>query len=126
RVGTVIPTDPQPARTTMPLTLTGARSELGRLLAQHKTRGAVHINVAGQQANTLLHDGHAWKDFARSARAGLQRAMRSEAGLLVHASCAFVLADPPKDPLRSLAQTIVELEQRVLSGPVPAVVVRLG
>lgn len=111
----------------MPLTITGAQSELGRLLAQHKTRARVHINLAGQQANTLLHDGHAWKDFARSARAGLQRAMRNtDAGLLVHASCAFVLADPPKDPLRSLAQTIVELEQQVLSGPVPAVVLRLG
>lgn len=110
----------------MPLTITGAQSELGRLLAQHKTRSRVHINLAGQPANTLLHDGHAWKDFARSARAGLQRAMRTDAGLLVHASCAFVLADPPKDPLRSLAQTIVELEQQALSGPVPAVVLRLG
>jgi nucleoside-diphosphate-sugar epimerase len=110
----------------MPLTITGAQSELGRLLSPHKTRAKVHINLAGQQANTLLHDGHAWKDFARSARAGLQRAMRTDAGLLVHASCAFVLADPARDPLHSLAQTIVELEQQVLSGPVPAVVVRLG
>ncbi len=110
----------------MTLTITGATTELGRLLAPHKARAQVHVNVAGQQANTLLHDGHAWKDFARSARAGLQRAMRADAGLLVHASCAFVLANPPKDPLRSLAQTIVELEQQALSGPVPAVVVRLG
>ncbi len=110
----------------MPLTITGVQSELGRLLAQHRTRSAVHINIAGQQANTLLHDGHAWKDFARAARAGLQRAMRTDAGLLVHASCAFVLAEPPKDPLRSMAQTIVELEQQVLSCPVPAVVLRLG
>ena len=52
--------------------------------------------------------------------------MRADASVLVHASCAFVLAEPPKDPLRSLAQTIVELEQKVLSGPMPAVVVRLG
>lgn len=110
----------------MTLTITGATTELGRLLAQRTARANVHINVAGQQANTLLHDGHAWKDFARSARAGLQRAMRTDAGLLVHASCAFVLADPPKDPLRSLAQTIVALEREALSGPVPAVVLRLG
>ena len=110
----------------MTLTITGATTELGRLLAQHKTRADIHVNVAGQQANTLLHDGHAWKDFARSARAGLQRAMRTDAALLVHASCAFVLAEPAKDPLRSLAQTIIELEQQALSGPVPAVVVRLG
>lgn len=110
----------------MTLTITGAQSELGRLLAPHKTRKRVHINVAGQQANTLLHDGHAWKDFARAARAGLKRALRTDAGVLVHASCAFVLAQPAKDPLRSLAQTIVELEQEALAGPVPAVVVRLG
>lgn len=110
----------------MPLTVTGATTELGRLLTQHTTRAPVHVNLAGQQANTLLHDGHAWKDFARSARAGLQRAMRTDAAVLVHASCAFVLADPPRDPLRSLAQTIVELEQQAMSGPVPAVVVRLG
>jgi hypothetical protein len=110
----------------MTLTITGANTELGRLLAQHKTRANVHINVAGQQANTLLHDGHAWKDFARAARAGLQRAMGSDATLLVHASCAFVLAAPPKDPLRSLAQVVIELEQQALAGPVPAVVLRLG
>jgi len=110
----------------MTLTISGARSELGRLLARQSTRANVHINVFGQQANTLLHDGHAWKDFARSALAGTRRAMRTEANLLVHASFAFVLADPPKDPLRSLAQTILECEQMVLSGPVPAVVVRLG
>ncbi len=110
----------------MTLTITGATTELGRLLAQRTTRADIHVNLAGQQANTLLHDGHAWKDFARSARAGLQRAMRTDAAVLVHASCAFVLAEPAKDPLRSLAQTIVELEQQALSGPVPAVVVRLG
>lgn len=110
----------------MTLTVTGATTELGRLLARRTTRADVHINVAGQQANTVLHDGHAWKDFERSARAGLQRAMRTDAGLLVHASCAFVRAEPPSDPLRSLAQVIVELEQQALAGPVPAVVLRLG
>ncbi len=110
----------------MTLSITDPRSELGQLLAQHTSRASVHINVAGQQANTLLHDGHAWKDFARSALAGARKAMRTEAKLLVHASCAFVVADPQKDPLRSLAQTILECEELVLSGPVPAVVVRLG
>lgn len=110
----------------MGITITDRQSELGRLLAQQSSRTDVHINLAGQQANTLLHDGHAWKDFAKSTLAGARRAMRSETRLLVHASCAFVLVDPPKDPLRSLAQTILECEQLVLSGPTPAVVVRLG
>lgn len=110
----------------MSITITGRQSELGRLLAQRSSRTAVHFNLAGQQANALLHDGHAWKDFAKSALAGARRAMRADARLLVHASCAFVLVDPPKDPLRSLAQAIREYEQLVLSGPTPAVVVRLG
>ncbi len=110
----------------MTISITGGKTELGRLLAQRTSRANVHVNVAGQQANTLLHDGHAWKDFARSARAGARSAMRSEARLLVHASCAFVIADPQQDPLRSLVQTILECEQLVLSGPIPAVVVRLG
>ena len=52
-----------------PLSVTGQRSELGRLLSAQTVRGSVHFNVAGQQANTLLHDGHAWKDFARVALA---------------------------------------------------------
>ena len=110
----------------MRLSLTGARSELGRLLAQRRAPGKVHINIAGQQANTLLHDGHAWKGFSRVALAGVHRAMRTDANMLVHASFAFVLGEPRKDPLRSIAATILECERLVLSGPVPACVVRLG
>jgi len=106
--------------------ITGRNSELGRLLAQQSARAGVHFNVAGQQANTLLHDGHAWKDLASTMRAGVRRAMRAEADFLVHASFAFVLGQPQKDPLRSLAETIVECEDLVLCGPVPACVVRLG
>jgi len=110
----------------MGITITGQQTELGRLLAQQSSRANIHINLAGQQANTLLHDGHAWKDFSKSALAGARHAIRADARLLVHASCAFVSVDPPKDPLRSLAQTILECEQLVLSGTTPAVVVRLG
>ncbi len=107
--------------------ITGRQSELGRILARQTDAPAgVHFNLSGQQANTLLHDGHAWKDFARTARAGTRRAMRSEASLLVHASMAFVCAEPAKDPLHALAQAVLECEQLVLSGPTPAVVVRLG
>lgn len=110
----------------MTTAITGLRSELGGLLARQSMPAGVHFNVAGQQANTLLHDGHAWKGFARSLRAGVGRAMRAEADLLVHASFAWVLGQPRSDPLRSLAETIVECEARVLAGPTPAVVVRLG
>ncbi len=110
----------------MTLAITGARTELGRLLARERARRKVHVNVAGQEANTLLHDGHAWKDFGRVMRAGVRRALRADASMLVHASFALVAADPPRDPLRSHAQTILECEQMVLEGRVPACVVRLG
>jgi len=110
----------------MTLHITGARSELGRILARQGARGAVHINIAGQQANTLLHDGHAWKGFASGALAAARRATRSDADMLVHASFAFVLGQPPKEPMRSIAETIIECERLVVSGPIPACVVRLG
>lgn len=108
------------------LSVTGRSSELGRLLPRQWAQGRVHINVAGQQANTLLHDGHAWQDFARTALAGARRALRTDSSLLVHASFAFVQVEPPRDPLRSIAQAILECEELILAGPVPACVVRLG
>lgn len=121
----------------MNVSITGTRSELGGVLARPRgENGAlhVHINVAGQQANTLLHDGHAWKDFSRTAVAGTRRAMRAAeaegAPLLVHASFAFVHAVEHgatlHEPLRSMAEVILDCEARALAGPVPACVVRLG
>ena len=110
----------------MGVTIGGARSELGRLIARQRAAAGVHFNLAGQEANTLLHDGQAWRGFARRALAGARRALRSDADLLVHASFAFVLGRPAKGPLRSIAETILECERLVLSGPIPACVVRLG
>jgi nucleoside-diphosphate-sugar epimerase len=121
----------------MNTSITGMRSELGRILARRRATGASensHINLAGQQANTLLHDGHAWTDFARTTLAGTRRAIRSarDAGapMLVHASFAFMHAAERgarlKEPLRSLVDAILECEALVLSGPMPACVVRLG
>jgi len=108
------------------MSITGARSELGRVLARHPLPRGIHINLSGQQANTLLHDGHAWKGFERAALAGVRRALRADADMLVHASFAFVRVLPPDDPLRSIAQVILECEQQVLDGPIAACVVRLG
>jgi len=121
----------------MNVSITGTRCELGRILTRRRATSAakgIHIDVAGQQANSLLHDGHAWKDFARTALAGTRRAMRSpradRASMLVHASFAFVHAlergASLKEPLRSSVDAILECEALVLSGPVPACVVRLG
>ncbi len=121
----------------MNVSITGTRSELGRILARQRvasTNGSIHFDIAGQQANSLLHDGHAWKDFARTALAGTRRAMRSArtdgAPMLVHASFAFVHAvecgASVKEPLRSSVDTILECEALALSGLVAACVVRLG
>lgn len=121
----------------MPLAISGARLELGRVLAQHASAGRaghVHINLAGQQANTLLHDGHAWRDFPRLLAAGTTRALRAaraaRATRFVHASFAFVHACEAgaavDEPLRSCVEAIRAAEARVLAGPVPACVVRLG
>lgn len=121
----------------MKISTTGTRSELGAMLARQRAPGAIeniHINLAGQQANTLLHDGHAWKDFARLTLAGTHRAVRSASAgaspLLVHASFAFVHAVEHgaklQEPLRSSVEAILECEALVLSSQVPACVVRLG
>lgn len=121
----------------MNVTITGARSELGLVLARWpgvaRAEGT-HVNLAGQQANSLLHDGHAWKDFARTTLADTRRAMRTArangAPMLVHASFAFVHAVERgaslTEPLRSSVEAILENEALVLAGPLPACVVRLG
>ena len=109
-----------------PLAVTGRQTELGRLLPRRVQQAGLHINRAGQQANSLLHDGHAWQDFGRKLREGTRRALRAEADFLLHASFAWVLGEPKKDPLRSLADIILECEQAVLSGSTPACVLRLG
>lgn len=121
----------------MKLSITGARSELGRVLARRRVPASaarVHVNVAGQQANTLLHDGHAWKDYARAALAGARRSVRAaeaqRASVLVHASFAFVHAVEQgarlEAPLSAWVDVVLECESLALSGPVPACVVRLG
>lgn len=121
----------------MKLTFSGGRLELGRVLAKlarPRGRRSLHINVSGQQANTLLHDGHAWDDFARSAPAATRRALRAamaaKASMFVHASFAFVQAvergATVAPPLGACVDAILECEALALAGPLPACVVRLG
>jgi len=121
----------------MKLSITGTRSELGRVLAQMPVRGpgaSVHVNVSGQQANTLLHDGHAWKELPRTMPGTTRRALRAGeaagASLFVHASFAFVRAvewgAKLDEPLQSCVAAILESEAMVQDGPLPSCIVRLG
>ena len=82
----------------MNLSIAGARGELGRVLAQHPSKlrgGPVHVNLSGQQANTLLHDGHAWKGFARMSATSPQH-MQRRAVLDVPASPGMPQVVPPE------------------------------
>ena len=121
----------------MPLSITGARSELGQVLQSmpaNERTVAAHFCLAGQQANTLLHDGHAWKDFRRLALSATRRALRAaeaaQTAVLVHASFAFVhgveAGGALEPPLRAHVDTIRECETLVLGSGIPACVVRLG
>ena len=121
----------------MNASITGLRTELGTVLAQRMSRSAdqpIQFNVASQAANSLLHDGHAWKDFPRRALADTRRALRAaqtgQASMLVHASFAFVHAVEQgadlAEPLRSSLEAILECEALVLAAPMPACVLRLG
>ena len=121
----------------MNLSITGARLELGRVLTQQPPGlrgGPVHIDLCGQQANTLLHDGQAWKEFPRTAPGATRRAIRvarsAGATLFVHASFAFVHAlergAKIDAPLRSCVDAILECEALAMSARLPACVVRLG
>jgi nucleoside-diphosphate-sugar epimerase len=117
--------------------ITGLHSELGAILAQGVGTSAIqniHFNVVGQQANSLLHDGHAWDNFPQKLLAGTRRALHTahagKAQLLVHASFAFVHAFERGtrliEPLRASVQAVLACEELVLSAQVPACVVRLG
>ncbi len=121
----------------MTLSISGARLELGAVLKQLVGRSqsdAAHINLCGQQANTLLHDGHAWRDFIATMPGATRRALRvartANATMFVHASFAFVDAAERgttlPEPLQSCVDAILESEAMVRAAALPACVVRLG
>lgn len=95
---------------------------------------SVHINLSGRQANTLLHDGHAWKGFPSTMRLATRRALRAtgtaKASMFVHASFAFVRAVEGGPgigrPLQACVDAILECEALVLADALLACVVRLG
>ncbi len=121
----------------MSVSISGAHSELGLVLARRagvSVARHAHFNLAGQAANTLLHDGHAWKGFARQllaeTRQAVQTAQDGGAQLLVQASFAFIHACESgaalAEPLGSAVRAIEDCESLVLACAVPACVVRLG
>ena len=95
--------------------------------------GRTLVHVGLQQANSLLHDGHAWwrrgpSQVVASTRRALTEAAERRAGFVVHASWAILQVDPSAagDRLRPFMEAALEAEQLVLGGDRPACVVRLG
>ncbi|MHB8510374.1 MAG: NAD-dependent epimerase/dehydratase family protein [Candidatus Dormibacteria bacterium] len=95
----------------------------------------VLLNLGLQAPNTLLHDGHAFKDFPRraadQARAVVEQARKRKAAFIVHASFGGLLraADHERrlrSPLLEVVDAAVRAEEIVLECGIPAAVVRLG
>src|SRR5581483_7640725 len=94
--------------------------------------GAPFVNLALQAANTLLHDGHAWKRLdPDEILASTRRAVEDrQSPFLVHASCAFLGAveegGRPGRRLKPIVDSLRQAEAMVLESGRPACVVRLG
>lgn len=124
----------------MEIVVVASHNELGVALTRAQTRRRpapggprVVINVALQPPNTLLHDGHAWKRYtpprlASETRAALRVARGAD--FLVHASLLFAGAvggdAPLRDPLRAIVAAVLEAEEAVLAGSVPACILRIA
>ncbi|MFN8132163.1 MAG: hypothetical protein U0R70_11510 [Solirubrobacteraceae bacterium] len=121
-----------------PVTVTAPRSELGRVVARaladgpaEPGSGDVLVSLDSQPPNTLLHDGHAWKDHGPARiLADARAALAQDSEFVVHASYAFLRAvdegAQPGDRLVPIVDAAREAEELVLGGPRPACVVRLG
>lgn len=114
-----------------------SKSELKDVL---RTANAdVVLNLAPQQANTLLHDGHNWKGYDKRLPATTEALLEAveETGiqLLVHASYAFLYGNatdatesatrsiPSNDPIFTAA---INAEDRVINSQIPSCVLRMG
>lgn len=114
-------------------------ANMARLLEQ--TDPEVIVNLAGQRANTLLHDGHNWgelKALPHTTHALLQgvRMSKIDAQLLIHGSFAFLYGNGPTEdegsPLRpprgdEFFQAAVKAEQIIADNEVvPFTILRFG
>lgn len=123
------------------IVMTAPRSDLGRAVtraldarpAPRRTGPGAVLHLGLQPANTLLHDGHAWRRHTPARLlAGTRRALAAhrDAGLFVHASYAFLRAleegAPAGDRIGPIAAAARRAEAMVLASGVPACVVRLG
>lgn len=122
----------------MDVQITASRTELGSVVTAELARSRLRprgprvvINLALQPPNSLLHDGRAWRRFPPSRIVALtRRALReaASADFLVHASYVVAGAAPTSagSRLRPLIDAAVRAEDLVLTGDIPACVVRLG
>jgi hypothetical protein len=118
--------------------ITAPRTELGSVVSEELSRSRprpggprVVVNLSLQPPNSLLHDGRAWRRFQPARIVALTRSAQreaAEADFLVHASYVFAGAAPATAGarLRPLIEAARRAEDMVLSGDVPACVVRLG
>jgi nucleoside-diphosphate-sugar epimerase len=99
----------------------------------------VVLNLTPQKANTLLHDGHAWRDydnFLSKTTAALVKAAQSVSlKLLVHTSYAFLygnrLEATENDPLQIPGNNLIfaaaiQAEKLVADSKLPLCLLRLG
>lgn len=107
--------------------------------ALHVSQPQVVLNLLPQAANTLLHDGHAWKDYDQllpaATSALVEAAEVVPVQLVVHGSYAFLYGDargategdaqsaPANDPVFVAA---IEAERLLRNSKIPVCVLRLG
>lgn len=124
--------------------MAGPGSELGKVFASRAEAAGhefpaegpvdVFLDLQQQAVNTLLDDGHAWKGYTDRAldrtRRALRAAERRSARMFVLASFSWLRAAPgsaaPGDPLRTILETALQVEDAVLAAKQPACVLRLG
>jgi nucleoside-diphosphate-sugar epimerase len=107
-----------------------------------KIRPEVILNLIGQEANTLLHDGHNWQNFdltlAATTSAVLTAAKAAGVKFFVHTSSAFLYGNtreateefPLKPPAGAGFAALVQAEKIVASytraNQIPLCLLRLG
>jgi hypothetical protein len=128
----------------MEVVISAPGSELGRVVraavadlpvSRRAQSEHVLINLLAQPPNTLLHDGHGWKQYRPAKIVGDTRRLLADprhrgCDLIIHASYAFLRAvesgATPGARLRPIVEAALEAEELVLADSRPTRVVRVG